>query len=113
MEIRIKQMEETVKMEQIFKLAVLKKLYDYIEEPSTKKALNKKECEFVKEFLDENYSIIYNEICIQNREDAYVKDNKGRKIYVPASIADDCVIVQEKVKIPWHLDDTFISEKRK
>ena len=42
MEIRIKQMEETVKMEQIFKLAVLKKLYDYIEELSTKKALNKK-----------------------------------------------------------------------
>lgn len=100
-------------MEPIKKLAVLKKLYDYMEEESTKKKFNKKECDFVKEFLDENYSIIYSEICIQNREDAFINDKKGRKLYVPSSITDDCVIVQEKVKIPWHLDDTFTTEKRK
>lgn len=100
-------------MEQINKLAVLKKLYNHIEEPDVRKLFKKMECDFLKDFLDENYSIIYNEICIQNREDAFINDKSGRKIYVPANITDDYVIVQEKVKIPWHLDDTFKAEKHK
>ena len=90
-------------MNRISELAALKKLYLLIEKKEFNKRFHKEEKLFLKEFLEENYAIIYHDISVNMKDSKpYLIDEKGRKIIIPNTISDDCVIIEQQNDYYWY-----------
>lgn len=90
-------------MNRINELAALKKLYLLIEKKEFDKRFDKEEKVFLKEFLAENYAIIYHDISVNMKDSKpYLIDEKGRKIIIPNTISDDCVIIEQQNDYYWY-----------
>lgn len=90
-------------MNRISELAALKKLYLLIEKKEFDKRFDKEEKVFLKEFLEENYAIIYHDISVNMKDSKpYLIDEKGRKIIIPNTISDDCVIIEQQNDYYWY-----------
>ena len=90
-------------MNRINELAALKKLYLLIEKKEFDKRFNKEEKVFLKGFLEENYAIIYHDISVNMKDSKpCLIDEKGRKIIIPNTIKDDCVIIEQQNDYYWY-----------